>query len=453
MDSHPASGGTYRLVQSNRGESSNSEVLPPSNSDSDVSSLGSSSDSDSSEIEHSSSGAGLSEFHHNSTEVAGTVFRSLYPSSSLSMTYDTSIVANPDSGPPPLEDDDSDQPLENSDSDDQPLENSGNLDRVGDGPDSDDNLDIVNSTDVSPQTLVDYSLRTQDSNDQQDDLGVSNKSDDTVEQRCREVIEYGSPFEAFHSQFVEKDDLLTAIVMYSKSVAQKPAQQRIRIDMRLMITYRVVCTMFPLDQQYLEGEHFLSKVVGPQYGLIYLISGGDPDLPATKSDDRSVGKDEGVSLTSVMIDSLTQIARKTPLYSRVKTVCSGDNMKPLQNGMVPTAIMARFNLIASGSFFNEWKPMWACCAINTDWFDIIKKFDKTKVKKFVVNRCRVLKRSAPLYWESVAKKNYYSILDRWNVFKTRDINNAILLSKVFPDKFDPTVFSASLLDNVIGMIC
>jgi hypothetical protein len=321
---------------------------------------------------------------------------------------------------------------------------------------------------ASKQELIVDQLKSADKSVDDYGSGSVQDSKDDVETRCHEVLTFGSPFEALKSEFVTPSDLLKEIVNPSRSIRMGQSGG----VLHTLVAYRAICTIYSPEHQYLKSEtdefskHFLSMVDGPMFGIVYLLSGGDPDMPIVKpqpsNDTKEIGNQEQKTtdhstVASVIVKSVVEIARKTILYQRLKVFCSIDQIKKVHItnfNFCRSAIQSRnLKFIEQVDLERRDQFSYVLLIINEDWFDVINRFKHSSSIIFtaVVKRCHHLIENAPLYWANVVQYQYYNVLKKWKIFDTCSVINAIKLAEMFPEfpEVDPRLTKLGKISKII----
>lgn len=243
--------------------------------------------------------------------------------------------------------------------------------------------------------------------------------DTNISAKITQVVEHGSIYQSLIKGFISVDEILTWL-------ANLPSTQH---NDNTFIAYRLACMYKSTKQHYVADAddaddvhavttkvHILSKLKNPEYGAIYIQSGGNMDTSiemnpnsideaSEDADDDNVIEGSGAKVSNFLLPSLVKFQTDRTFANRIKVICNKEDVTRINADMIPLIIRARatklFNLLSrvTPSSYNEQ-------FLNTDYIDAIKIVDIPNRFVRIVNRCQYLAEHAPLYWEHVAKDLY-----------------------------------------------
>jgi hypothetical protein len=247
--------------------------------------------------------------------------------------------------------------------------------------------------------------------------------------RITQAVMIGSPLESLNKKFISLEELLRWLLTAPLSD-------------RSLVAYRAACQVKPPNDHYFSaetptsttdvfGRHFISCTHAPEYGAIFVLSGGDVNTPAFR--------DRNETLAPYLAATVAKLLNDTTFERKMKLICDKSGIpgrfimdnRPLlfschSNSLIQEYLNRSNQSIESQSSF----------AIESDYFEALRVTDN--LTDHLMARCRTLMTTAPLYWEGVAKSRYQEFFSKLIADKKLSRSNkaqAFEINTMFPGIF------------------
>jgi hypothetical protein len=241
--------------------------------------------------------------------------------------------------------------------------------------------------------------------------------------RVTQAVTTGSPLLALKKKFITVDELLGWLVTAPMSD-------------RTLVAYRAACQITSPDDHYIEDRHFLSGVRAPEYGAIFILSGGDIETPIYKNKPKE-------QLIQYVAPALARMHTDSTFERKMKLICdkSGVPVRYLQENRSLLFQCHTSNLIREYlAKTNQGLDSHAQMIIESDYFDALAVADQ--LVEPLMARCQTLISTAPQYWEAVAKPDYRDFFNKLIAAKKLAGSTkaqALDLDQIFPGIFGVTL--------------
>lgn len=243
--------------------------------------------------------------------------------------------------------------------------------------------------------------------------------------RIRESIEIGSVYEALYNKLITTTEILKYLLISP-------------ITIRSMIAYKAVCTF---DRtQIIDDVPFVLRINNDEYIAIYMLYFGKDHLSG-RNDIESLNIARKTTSLIVKMSTMNIWARS------IQILCDINHKKI-------NIIPMDYDLIIGGRCINyiqhllrSNKDVPLTNFIQNDYIDILKSSEYSKYEDIMLDRCKQLKETAPIYWDKIGHKMYSNIiLKNVNVkiptFPRNKLDKYIAL---FPTLFDANILNMSSL--------
>lgn len=217
-----------------------------------------------------------------------------------------------------------------------------------------------------------------------------------------QAVTIGSPLAALNKNFITIDELL-------RWLTTAPVTDR------TLAAYRAACMANDPNEHYLEettaphigkSRHFLSGVRAPEYGAIFLLSGGDIETPIFKDTPTE-------QLIQHIAPALAKLHTDSNFERKMKLICdkSGVPVRFIQENRPLLFQCHGTNLIREFlAKINQNIDSQINLIIESDYFAALSVCDASVEP--LMARCRTLMTTASQYWEAVAKPEYREVFNK-----------------------------------------
>lgn len=253
--------------------------------------------------------------------------------------------------------------------------------------------------------------------------------------RVTQAVTIGSPESALKKNFITVDELLRWLVTAP-------------VSDHTLIAYRAACQAKNPNDHYLDNRHFLTGVRAPEYGAIFILSGGDIDTPISKETPNE-------QLIQHVAPALAKMHNDSNFERKMKLICdkSGVSLRYLQENRSLLFQCHGTNLIREFLVkTNQTIESQANLIIESDYFGAMSVTDH--LIEPLMARCRTLLTTAPQYWEVVAKSEYREFFNKLIAEKKLAGSTRVQaqeLDQMFPGLFGVTL--SRLSDLAYKVLC
>lgn len=269
-------------------------------------------------------------------------------------------------------------------------------------------------------------------------IEIEGEQEDILENRVFQTLNYGNVYEAVFSGFIKTTDVLKYLLT-NEINDETPKQTRLR----LLTAYRIVCV---LDKsQQIDGKHFIELNNNEMYLAIFVLSYyTHQTLLQTNFNlsHQTIEKIHRIYFRLFVEHKFTSILYYICDLNYEHEKFDEDNIDNLIN-----IVDAR-----SLRYISKYKDLLSGLSIPfiyTDYLEPLEGVEQTwdEIGEYVLTRCLVLIKNAPLYWKHVAEP-----LFRKTVIKNIDVDypkmdkHVIQLwETIFPRLFPQNVLNSSTL--------
>lgn len=219
-------------------------------------------------------------------------------------------------------------------------------------------------------------------------MDQNNEKRSDIEEKVKQTIRYGSPYEALITGFVQCEDILNYLL-------------NVDVGLREMVAYRAVCQFSREQIVRNNSKHndkpFVIVTEHDEYVGIYNLS---VNTFFGRTDQ------ESINIAKRTQKVWPRLMNNNAFSRSIHLICDSSDLKNIKLDEQWLIIAARSKKCIS-SIQRKINPnMW----LNGDYLDILDNIEYELYENDLLNRCKMLKEFAPLYWENVAKKLYQTLV-------------------------------------------
>lgn len=276
--------------------------------------------------------------------------------------------------------------------------------------------------------------------------------------KVRETVLYGSPHEALINGFLTPGDIVNYLLTmeHQKTLSKDPdsetnkdnpetdkesKEQVNKPTVEEMIAYRAVCQF---SRQQIVKDHPISDFNNKPFILLTNYDEYVGIYNLTIGSEHSARTDkEQVEISRKAQRVWPKLITVTKFSRNLFLICDTDNIKKIRSNERETVVKARSVKLIT----NNYKKLVANYTvwINSDYLVPLDDIKFDFYEKNLLNRCKFMKLTAPLYWEGVAKSLYQELINK-NISEEsfewtyRDID---LYKELFPDVLPESIVNIS----------
>jgi hypothetical protein len=230
---------------------------------------------------------------------------------------------------------------------------------------------------------------------------------------------------------------------------------RVDPSSRTFIAYRFLCIKENDDQYINDGTgnriHLLSQLItkADEYGAIFLLSGGDIDVPIEFGADPSTPR-----LQTLLLRSIVRLHTDRTYATTMKVICNitlndGEILTDAMKGLIIQANSKRL----FSHLPDESDEMMLNYAIEIDNVQAILKYSvESNLMPKLTTRMEYLAGNAPIYWDKYARGVYKDLLQRLNTRQDLSRDDVVKISRLVPgvypmisDEFTDLAYKVAIL--------
>jgi len=247
-----------------------------------------------------------------------------------------------------------------------------------------------------------------------------------LNQKVTESINIGSVFESLSSGFITVENVLNWLIQNNQSP----------LSTRYLAAYRALCLYGEPHLQLIDGQHFLTKINNPEYGAIYILSGGTDNL-FTDTNEKELNDYLYMVFGRLLTDS--------SLKDKISSVCDLSCNDTVDIELIIHCRATKLISLALRSLLIDTNN-YLKYLVDCDYMSELTKYKMNQLGQLIINRCVFLKTNAPLYWIHVALPLYSKLISE--KLLTDQITQPILkqLNDLIPNVIPPDLLTLPLIE-------
>jgi len=235
--------------------------------------------------------------------------------------------------------------------------------------------------------------------------------------KVEQTVIFGSVFESLYAEFITIGDVLKYLL---KREYKNDGERK-----KLCIAYRIIC-MFD-KEQFVENKNFISLTNNDDYIAIYLLSFGTIN--------------SNINITQKLQKFFPKLENNNYKKFYYK-ICDLDQNFNDEDG----------EYIAKLRNLKHLKNCTNIDILLADYLDALDIMDERKYFHDLLNRCCLLRKAAPLYWNNVAYKLYRTFVEKKYNIPYFSKESMILLCECFPNLYSEKVLNRSqVVQRIYGL--
>jgi len=262
---------------------------------------------------------------------------------------------------------------------------------------------------------------------------MTNINDHNITEKVKQSIYYGSVYEALTGDFITTDDVLNYLL-------------HAKCDHKTMVAYKAVCT-FSMDQVINNNEYtnipFVLLTGTEEYVAIYTLQFCRNGMVPGRND---LERKEIARRTQRMWPKLLIPSK----FSRsMHIICDSDvDITSDEKSIIIEARCANLMLKLQRHLLNNFSMF-----LNYDYLAPLSNVKYSLYENSLIDRCNMLKKEAPLYWEYISS-NYEELIEENIDIENPKMSREMLRKycDLFPDLFDKNLMNMSDLEYNLNQL-